>query len=180
MRNGAAAAMNKRNMTKWDRKTSLYSILSDTAVGNLMPSHVWQTDIGPVRACANHAGASGFPTHKEQSAFRGRSLRSRFETFWDWKKCVPDGFMPVVITKVGTHGFLDFDFTEPRRILWPTHGPARHWREMSLVRAIPCFGCDFGKCHPAKSGNKVGSRKESPILSAAPQARRRRACHAGA
>ena len=67
--------------------------------------------------------------------------------------------MPVIVTEEVTHVFVDFDFMKTGRILWPMHRPARQWRDISLVGAIPGFASNFDKRQPAENQKKVGSRK---------------------
>src|SRR5438874_3726804 len=150
----------KFEMAKWQGERVGGRIGAHSGVCHLLPAGRGQTDIGPMRAPAKRVRTSRVPTKSEQYAVHGSTPFDRGGTLSKlWRGHIPGGFMTVIVTEYVTHVFVDFDFMKTGRILWPLHRPARLWRDILLMRAIPGFASNFDKSQPAENDNKVGSRK---------------------
>src|SRR5438105_8558891 len=151
----------KFEITKRQGKRVGGRIGAHSVVCHLLPAVRGQTDIGVMRARARNARTSRVPTKNEQCAVDGSRPFERTGTVF--RLCsghIPGGFMPVIVTECVTHVFVDFDFMKTGRVLRPTHRPLRHWRDISLMRAIPGFASNFDNRQPAENEQKAGSRKQ--------------------
>ena len=67
--------------------------------------------------------------------------------------------MSLIETKLSAHFFVNFQFAKIGPSFRPLHFPAGCRDEIALMRAIPKMSAELDRDDPAKSENKVGSRK---------------------
>ena len=74
--------------------------------------------------------------------------------------------MPLIVAKLATHFFVNFQFAKIGRRLRPLHLPANGSEKIALMYTIPKMSAELDRYDPAKRENKVGSRKDewNPIF----------------
>jgi hypothetical protein len=138
---GVSLSLLESDMTGRDGDVAAPWVIPGSKIGDEYPADTWQTDIRPMGARAQNAGAAGIPTKVKQIVCEeGARLTAS-----------PGDLAPLVEAQGLPNVLVDLEFAKSGSFLWRTNSPGPEHRKIFFMSAIPAFDADFDGKKPREA-----------------------------